>query len=108
MKKSTPFAAILSAALLWAGAASAQQTNGYISQIMPMAGKGCPRGWSEANGALLPIAQNRALFSLLGTTYGGDGKTTFALPNLKGGTIGPAAQPITWCIATTGALPPRP
>jgi microcystin-dependent protein len=100
--------AAASAALLWAGAASA---DAYVSQIIPMAGiaQFCPRGWMLANGQLLQIAQYRILFSLLGTTYGGDGKTTFALPNLKGGTIGPAAQPITWCIATdTGSLPPRP
>lgn len=43
-----------------------------------------PRGWAPCNGQLLPIAQNAALFSLLGTTYGGDGRTTFALPNLQG------------------------
>lgn len=44
----------------------------------------CPRGWAWCNGALLPISQNTALFSLLGTTYGGDGKSTFALPDLNG------------------------
>lgn len=44
----------------------------------------CPRGWADANGQLLPIAQNTALFSLFGTTYGGDGRTTFALPDLRG------------------------
>ena len=43
-----------------------------------------PRGWAFCNGQLLPIAQNTALFSLLGTFYGGDGRTTFALPNLQG------------------------
>jgi len=43
-----------------------------------------PRGWALCNGQLLPINQNQALFSLLGTTYGGDGQTTFALPNLQG------------------------
>ncbi len=43
-----------------------------------------PRGWAMCNGQLLPINQNQALFSLLGTMYGGDGMTTFALPNLKG------------------------
>jgi microcystin-dependent protein len=96
----------LAAALLCASAASAQTA--YISQIIPMAGNGCTRGWSVADGALLPIDQNRALYSLIGTTYGGDGKTSFALPNLKGGTIGPAGQPITWCIATTGVFPVRP
>jgi microcystin-dependent protein len=45
-----------------------------------------PRGWALCNGQLLPINQNQALFSLLGTTYGGDGRTTFALPNLQGRT----------------------
>jgi microcystin-dependent protein len=43
-----------------------------------------PKGWALCNGQLLPISQNTALFSLLGTTYGGDGKSTFALPNLQG------------------------
>src|SRR5689334_6983102 len=43
-----------------------------------------PTGWAQCNGQLLPISQNTALFSLLGTTYGGDGKTTFGLPNLQG------------------------
>ena len=43
-----------------------------------------PRGWAQCNGQLLPINQNQALFSLLGTTYGGNGQTTFALPELRG------------------------
>jgi microcystin-dependent protein len=43
-----------------------------------------PKGWAFCNGQLLPISQNTALFSLLGTTYGGDGKSTFALPDLEG------------------------
>lgn len=43
-----------------------------------------PKGWAQCNGQLLSIAQNQALFSILGTTYGGDGRTTFALPNLQG------------------------
>ncbi|OCT16327.1 phage tail protein [Paenibacillus pectinilyticus] len=43
-----------------------------------------PKGWAACNGQLLPLSQNTALFSLLGTTYGGDGRTTFALPNLQG------------------------
>ena len=43
-----------------------------------------PKGWAFCDGQLLPISQNTALFSLLGTTYGGDGKSTFALPNMQG------------------------
>ena len=48
------------------------------------AGNFAPTGWALCNGQLMPISQNTALFSLLGTTYGGDGKSTFALPNLQG------------------------
>lgn len=56
----------------------------FIGQIMMFAGNFAPRGWAFCNGQLLSIAQNTALFSILGTTYGGDGKTTFALPDLRG------------------------
>jgi microcystin-dependent protein len=49
-----------------------------------------PKGWASCNGQLLPIAQNQALFSLLGTTYGGNGQTTFALPDLR------ARSPMHW------------
>ncbi|MCZ8093576.1 MAG: tail fiber protein [Acidovorax sp.] len=51
---------------------------------MLFAGNFCPIYWLEANGATLPIHQNSALFSILGTTYGGDGVTTFKLPDLRG------------------------
>jgi microcystin-dependent protein len=56
----------------------------FIGQIMMFGGNFAPRGWALCNGQLLPIAQNTALFSILGTTYGGNGQTTFALPNLQG------------------------
>jgi len=56
----------------------------YIGEITMMAGTFCPRGTALANGALLPINSNSALFSLLGTAYGGDGRTNFALPDLRG------------------------
>lgn len=56
----------------------------FIGEIMLVGYTFCPRGWTEANGQLLPISQNTALFSLYGTTYGGDGRTTFALPDLRG------------------------
>ncbi len=55
----------------------------FIGQIIMFAGNFAPRGWAFCNGQLLSIAQNTALFSILGTTYGGDGKTTFALPDLR-------------------------
>jgi microcystin-dependent protein len=56
----------------------------YIGEIRMFAGNFAPRGWALCNGQLLAISQNTALFSILGTIYGGDGKTTFALPNLQG------------------------
>ena len=56
----------------------------YLGQLMLFAGNFAPVGWALCNGQLLPIAQNQALFSLLGTIYGGDGRTTFALPDLRG------------------------
>jgi microcystin-dependent protein len=59
-------------------------TEPFIGQIKVFGFDFAPRGYALCNGQLLQIAQNQALFSLLGTTYGGDGRTTFALPNLQG------------------------
>lgn len=56
----------------------------YIGEIRMFAGDYAPEGWALCNGQLLNLQQNEALFSLLGTTYGGDGQTTFALPDLRG------------------------
>jgi len=55
----------------------------YIGEIKMVGFNFAPRGWAFCNGQLLPIAQNTALFSLVGTTYGGNGQTTFGLPNLQ-------------------------
>ena len=56
----------------------------FLAQIILFGGNFAPRGWAFCNGQLLAISQNSALFSLLGTIYGGDGRTTFALPDLRG------------------------
>ena len=56
----------------------------YMSEVKIVAFNFAPKGWALCNGQLMPINQNQALFSLLGTTYGGDGRTTFGLPNLQG------------------------
>jgi microcystin-dependent protein len=56
----------------------------FVAEIRIFTGNFAPKGWAFCNGQLLPISQNTALFSLLGTTYGGDGKSTFALPDLQG------------------------
>jgi microcystin-dependent protein len=58
----------------------------YLSEIRIMSFVFPPKGWALCNGQLLPINQNQALFALLGTTFGGDGQTTFALPDLRGRT----------------------
>ncbi len=56
----------------------------FLSEIRIFSFNFAPKGWAMCNGQLLPINQNQALFSLLGTTYGGNGQTTFALPDLRG------------------------
>ena len=67
-----------------------------LGQIMPFAGTVIPKNWAPCSGQLLPIQQNQALFSLLGTYYGGNGTTNFALPDLRGrailGSTGNAGQ----------------
>ncbi len=59
-------------------------TDQFVAEIRVFPFNFAPRGWAFCDGQLMPISQNTALFSLLGTTYGGDGKSTFALPNLQG------------------------
>lgn len=56
----------------------------FVAEIRIFPFNFAPKGWAFCNGQLMPISQNTALFALLGTTYGGDGKSTFALPNLQG------------------------
>ena len=68
--------------LLAASAAEAQDC--FLGEMRMFAGNFAPRGWALAAGQILPISQNTALFSILGTTYGGNGQTTFALPDLRG------------------------
>lgn len=58
----------------------------FLSEIRIMSFGFAPKGWTMCNGALMPINQNQALFSLLGTTFGGDGRVNFALPDLRGRT----------------------
>ena len=76
------------AATAWLGrpkpaAAATTGTGPFIGEIMLVSWNFAPKGWAFCNGQLLPINQNQALFSLLGTTYGGNGVTTFALPDLR-------------------------
>jgi len=85
----------------------------FLSEIRMFSFSFAPRGWAQCNGQLLPINQNQALFSLLGTTYGGDGRVNFALPNLQarvpihtgaGHTLGERGGELAHTL-TTGELP---
>lgn len=78
-------AAVLASAFIgvpWSSANAGAEP--FLGEIMWTAATFCPRNWVNADGQLLQISENAALFSLLGTTYGGDGRTTFGLPDLRG------------------------
>jgi microcystin-dependent protein len=85
MKLRSVFCVAIAAVGMWmVPLANAQGVTPYLGEIRFVAFNFAPQGWALCNGQLLPISQNAALFNLLGTTYGGDGKTNFALPNLQG------------------------
>ncbi|NTU52846.1 MAG: phage tail protein [Chlorobiaceae bacterium] len=87
--------------------------DGYLTQIMLFAGNFAPRNWAFCAGQILPINQNTALFSLVGTMYGGDGRSTFALPDLRekdeqgNPHIGYELGKPSWIICTQGMYPTR-
>ena len=83
VKFATMSAAVALSASVPAAPAQAQ-SEPYLGQAMLVGFNFCPRGWTTASGQLLPISSNTALFSLYGTTYGGDGRVTFGLPDLRG------------------------
>ncbi|HEX8434244.1 phage tail protein [Archangium sp.] len=81
-----------------------------IGEIRMFAGPFAPRGWAPCDGRLLSISQNSALFSVLGTAYGGDGMTTFALPDLRGRVPRdeqPPSTQVSFIIALDGSFPAR-
>ena len=82
MKLKLKFIGLLFICLLSATESKAQEP--ILGEVRIFAGNFAPRGWAFCDGQLLPIASNSALFSLLGTMYGGDGRTTFGLPDLRG------------------------
>lgn len=94
------------AALLSLSGPSWSQNEPFIAEIRTYAFNFCPRGEAPPNGQFLSISQNTALFSLLGTRYGGNGQTTFALPTAK--PIFTATRaPLLQCITLQGVYPPR-
>ena len=96
-------AAILGTMLALTGPAFPQSTP-FVGQIMTFAGNFCPTGWLQTNGQLLPIQTYIPLFALLGTTYGGDGRTNFALPKMQPIYTQTRAV-LTTCIAIEGVFP---
>src|ERR1700757_1979793 len=78
----------------------------FLGEIETFAFSFCPKGWAPLDGRLLPINQNQALFALLGTTYGGDGKVTFALPTGRAVfTLSQGSPRVLQCIAVVGIFP---
>ena len=77
----------------------------FLGSVMLVAFNFAPVGWAFCNGQVLSINQNTALFSLLGVTYGGDGITNFALPNLNAGAL---QSGLNYIIALNGIYPSRP
>ncbi len=104
MKKPVRALALASAValpLIAAQPAAACGSEPYLGEICTFGFNFCPQGFLPTNGSLLPISQNAALFSLLGTTYGGNGSTTFALPDLRGRAVvgtgqGPGLSNVNW------------
>ena len=76
---------------------------GTMGTVQPWAANFAPQNWLFCHGQLLPISQNTALFALLGTTYGGDGETTFGLPDLRDA----APNGLTYSICVVGIYPSR-
>ncbi len=96
--------ALLAAVVAAGFSAAAQAQSPIVGQVQLFAFNFCPAGWLPTDGRLLPIQGNTPLFSLLGTTYGGDGITNFALPATRP-YFTKLHQPLTFCIATLGIFP---
>ena len=104
MRSSLLTACVLLGTLASAPAYAQAVNSAYPAEIMFVAFNFCPQGWHATDGSLLPIQQNAQIFALIGTTYGGDGKTTFGLPKLTGPK--PANGPaLTSCISLQGPYP---
>ena len=112
LTRSITAAAALSAIAIAAAPAAEAGPDEYLGEIITVASNFCPRGTLEADGRELPISKNTALFSLLGTLYGGDGRTSFALPDLRAETDYEVAETphkdrLKHCVVTQGIYPSR-
>jgi len=91
-------------ALLAGLATGGARADPILAEVRTFAFTSCPNGWAPLNGQLLPISQNQPLFSLLGTRYGGNGQTTFALPTARP-VYSPSGALLLQCIALEGLFP---
>ncbi|WP_424363185.1 phage tail protein [Methylocystis parvus] len=107
MRKYLTVFLVLSGAASFPAPLALGQSEPFLGQIATFPYNFCPRGWAATDGQLMPISQNTALFALLGTTYGGNGQTTFALPNLKAKTTLTTGAVLVSCIALQGIFPSR-
>ena len=113
MRKRGRIAAVIGVAIVVSGltasavsadgsAGAAMDAQPFIGEVSLVAFDFAPQGYADADGAILPISQNTALFSLYGTMYGGDGKTTFALPKMD-----PPLAGLKYLVAVQGVFPSR-
>jgi NADH:ubiquinone oxidoreductase subunit 4 (subunit M) len=108
MKRALSCIAVSATALLATCNTGLAQVDPFVGQIMVFSGSFCPQHWLPANGQLLSIYSNQALYSLLGNTYGGQYPNTFALPNAASFTTLTPGASLLVCISTSGVYPSRP
>ena len=111
MKKTWLSGLLITLSALTSAPAHADVSMYYIGEVLRVSTNYCPRGSLEADGRLLPIASYSALFSVMGTQYGGDGRTSFALPDLRSAELSQNADggrpAIKHCIVVSGRFPRR-
>ena len=111
MKKTWLSGLLITLSALASAPAQADVSGYYIGEVLRVSTNFCPQGSLEADGRLLPISSYSALFSLLGTQYGGDGRSTFALPDLRTAELSQNADggrsAIKHCVVVDGLFPSR-
>lgn len=109
--KTALLAAAIATATLFAPMPAYASNDPLVGEIMLFPVRYCPDGWVDADGRILPVRGNEVLFMLLGNSYGGDGKTNFALPDLRKALPAVATDNdkyLRYCIAVRGDFPRRP
>lgn len=109
--KAVLLTAALAAAAIAASAPAQASTEPLLGEVMLFSASFCPDGWADADGRLMGISSNPALYSVLGNNYGGDGKANFALPDLRKAVPVAATdrqKQLRYCIAVRGDYPRRP